>query len=224
MADVLPEVGKDQLGDDPWDDPIGVEMAGAFQLAHIPDCAAGSGHPHRPVGRGLASRTGRSRARPRPMASFVVGVTPDGLPGRHALPRAAAPGAVLRLVVFRQGRRARPASATRPSDLRVGAAWSAGSPLSRFTVDGFQTGRRLRRRRRTSDDGHGDVSHHHHDRSRRLTPPRPGRSAELGAAAVDDALAAALDLGGVEALALPSAATSDSTSQASPTVTSEPSA
>jgi phosphate transport system substrate-binding protein len=39
-AAVANAVGKDKQGEDPWDDPVGIEKVGVFQVAHIPDCAA----------------------------------------------------------------------------------------------------------------------------------------------------------------------------------------
>ena len=39
IGDVLPGVGKDKQGEDPWNDPVGVELVGGFQVVHIPDCA-----------------------------------------------------------------------------------------------------------------------------------------------------------------------------------------
>ena len=41
-VDVLPEVGRDQLGEDNWADPLGVHLAGPLQVARVPDCAAGA--------------------------------------------------------------------------------------------------------------------------------------------------------------------------------------
>src|SRR5690606_35282802 len=41
-TDVLPEVGRDRLGEDNWEDPLGIELAGGFQVGRVPDCAAGA--------------------------------------------------------------------------------------------------------------------------------------------------------------------------------------
>ncbi len=135
VADVLPDVPKDQLGDDTWDNPLGLEQAGAFQVAHIPDCAAGAitrivlwdadSEPFWEI-------TGPAT----PMTSFVVGVLPAGF--TEVVPYRAPPsGTVLRLVAFPQlGGTA--GIRYQAGQLRVGRVVS-GKPLSRYTVSGFQT-------------------------------------------------------------------------------------
>ena len=135
VADVLPDVPKDQLGDDTWDNPLGLEKAGAFELAHIPDCAAGAitrivlwnadSEPYWEV-------TGPAT----PMTSFVVGVLPTGF--TEVVPYRTPPaGTGLRLVVFPQvGGTA--GIRYQAGQLRVGRVVS-GTPLSRYTVSGFQT-------------------------------------------------------------------------------------
>ena len=134
VAEVLPEVAKDQLGDDTWDNPLGLERAGSFQVAHIPDCAAGAitrivlwdadSQPFWEV-------TGP----PTPMMSFVVGVLPAGFTEVEPY-RTPPPGTVLRLVVFPQvGGTA--GIRYQVGQLRVGRVVS-GKPLSRYTVSGFQ--------------------------------------------------------------------------------------
>jgi len=135
VAEVLPEVPKDQLGDDTWDNPLGLEKAGAFQVAHIPDCAAGAitrivlwdadSEPFWEI-------TGPAT----PMTSFVVGVLPPGFTEVEPY-RVPPAGTVLRLVAFPQvGGTA--GIRYQAGQLRVGRVVS-GTPLSRYTVSGFQT-------------------------------------------------------------------------------------
>ena len=135
VAAVLPEVPKDRLGDDTWGAPMGMEQAGQFQLAHIPDCAAGAitrivlwdadSHPYWEVS-----------GPPTPMKSFVVGVAPTGFTVVTAY-RQPPPGAVLRLVAFR--RLGTPLGIRyRSTQLHLNRVVS-GTPLSRFTPSGFQT-------------------------------------------------------------------------------------
>ncbi len=134
VADVLPEVGKDQLGQDVWTDPVGLESAGGVAVAHIPDCSAGAvtrialwdanSNPYWEVA-GPAT----------PLSSFFVGAAPAGftLVKPYTKPP---PGAVLRLVVFRKvggvaGIR------YRESQLRKSRVVS-GNPLARYTIAGYQ--------------------------------------------------------------------------------------
>ncbi|HEX2576116.1 MAG TPA: hypothetical protein VHK88_07185 [Aquihabitans sp.] len=135
VVDVLPEVGKDQLGDDRWSDPLGVELNGQFQIAHLPDCAAGS------VTR-IALWDSRSEpywevAGPAvPLEAFVVGAAPEGFTEVVKF-RAPPEGALLRLVVFR--RVGGPAGIRyRNDDLRSQRVMS-GSTLTAYTVEGFKT-------------------------------------------------------------------------------------
>jgi hypothetical protein len=135
VAEVLPDVGKDQLGDDRWANPVGIEKSGAFQIAHIPACAAGAitrivlwdadSEPYWEV-------TGPAT----PMTSFVVGVLPIGFTEVEPY-REPPPGTVVRLVVFPQMGRAA-GIRYQFNQLRVGRVVS-GTPLSRYTVSGFQT-------------------------------------------------------------------------------------
>jgi len=99
VAEVLPGIGKDQQGDDPWEDPVAVEKVGVFQVARIPDCAAA------PVERielwdEDSKPYWQAVGPPTPMSSFVIGVAPEGFsePTAYTEPPA---GAVLRLVVVR---------------------------------------------------------------------------------------------------------------------------
>src|SRR3954471_1926729 len=77
VTSVLPDVGKDKQGDDPWSDPVGVEKVGGFQVVHIPDCAAA------PVVR-IALWNEQSKpywevtGPATPMDSFAIGATPEG--------------------------------------------------------------------------------------------------------------------------------------------------
>ena len=136
VAGVLPDVGKDQQGDDPWIDQLGVEKVGIFQIAHIPDCAAApvvdiqlwdeQSKPYWHV-----------KGAPTPMATFAVGATPSGwkvIQPYHAPPA----GAVLRLVVTRSVKGVAGVR-YRHEDLRTGYV-VLGVPSSRFTKEDFQSG------------------------------------------------------------------------------------
>lgn len=134
VADVLPEVAKDQLGEDQWTDPVGVELVSGFQVVHIPDCAAGA------VTR-IALWDAKSKpywevaGPPTPMTSFFVGVAPTGFLEVVKF-REPPTGAVLRLVVFRRvggvaGIR------YKTSQLRTKRVVS-GKKLTSYTVEGFQ--------------------------------------------------------------------------------------
>lgn len=135
VVEVLPEVGKDQLGSDSWVDPLGIHLAGGFHVARVPDCAAGAftrialwdpnSKPYWEVA-GPAT----------PLTSFVVGVTPKGftLVQRYRDPPK---GAVLRLVAFRKD--GGPVGIRYlATDLRPNRVVS-GNPLQRFTIAGFQS-------------------------------------------------------------------------------------
>lgn len=134
---VLPDVGKDKQGEDPWNDPVGVEKVGVFQVAHIPDCAAA------PVVR-IALWDEASKpywevsGPPTPMESFAIGATPEGFVEDHAFEKPPA-GATLRLVVFRK---VKGVAGVRyvETDLRTGYVVS-GTPTSRYSVSGFKTGK-----------------------------------------------------------------------------------
>ena len=99
ITDVVPDVGKDKQGEDPWQDPVGIEKVGDFQVAHIPDCAAA------PIVR-IALWDEHSKpywevSGPAiPMASFAIGATPQGFEVDTPY-TAPPPGAVLRLAVVR---------------------------------------------------------------------------------------------------------------------------
>lgn len=136
LSDVLPSVGKDKQGEDPWKDPIGVEKVGVFQVAHIPDCAAA------PVVR-IALWNEQSEpywevsGPATPMESFAIGATPEGFEEVHAYEKPPA-DAVLRLVVFRK---VKGVAGVRfqNADLRTGYV-ASGTPISRYEVDKFQVG------------------------------------------------------------------------------------
>lgn len=135
VKDVLPEVGRDAQGDDPWTDPVGVEAAGPFQVVHIPDCAAG------PVTRIIlmderSNPYWRVSGPPAALNTFVVGVTPKGFTVDVPF-RKPANKAVLRLVVIRKVKGAAGVRYT-ARDLREKRVVSM-LPLTRFTVAGFQT-------------------------------------------------------------------------------------
>lgn len=135
VFDVLPEVGKDQLGQDLWNDPIGLEDADGIAIAHIPDCASGAvtrialwdadSKPYWEVA-GLAT----------PLTAFFVGVAPSGFTeiAPYVKPP---PGTVLRLVVFRKVGGAAGIRYVQ-GQLRTNRVVS-GNPLSRYTISGFQT-------------------------------------------------------------------------------------
>lgn len=133
----LPDVGRDQLGEDRWAAPLGVQKAGKFQIGLIPQCASGAvsrivlwdanSNPYWEV-------VGPST----PLDAFVVGQTPNRFYEIKAY-RPPSSGTVVRLVAFRTvggpvGLR------YRASDLREGRAVS-GDPPARFTPAGFRTAR-----------------------------------------------------------------------------------
>jgi hypothetical protein len=136
VADVLPGIGKDRQGEDPWEDPLGVEKVGVFQLGRIPDCAAA------PVERielwdEDSNPYWEVEGPPTPMASFAVGVTPEGFTELEPY-REPPADAVLRLVVVRS---VKGVAGVRyqVSDLREGFA-VYGPPVGRLEVEDFQTG------------------------------------------------------------------------------------
>lgn len=137
VADVLPEVGKDQMGEDNWDAPLGVNIGGGFQVARVPDCAAGAftrivlwdarSEPYWEVS-GPAT----------PLTGFVVGIAPEGFTVETTY-RDPPAGAVLRLVAFRKDGGPVGIRYYR-SNLRENRVVS-GHPLQQFTISGFQTAR-----------------------------------------------------------------------------------
>ena len=145
---------------------------------------------------------------PTAMTSFAVGATPEGFTDDHPV-HGAAGDAVVRLAVIRQreGRRRRPVRAARPARR---ATSPAGAPTSRSGWSGFQTG---------AVCGDEPTARAHADptaSAATTTRADLALSSSWLPAPVDDALAAPLDLVGVEAPPCHSAATSDSTSHASP--------
>jgi len=131
---VLPEVGRDRLGEDNWSEPIGLELANGFQVARVPDCAAGAftrfvlwnpdSEPYWEV-----------EGPPTPLNTFLVGVAPEGF--TTVTPFSDPPsGAVLRLVAFRRDGGA-VGIRFQADDLRETRVVS-GNPLVRYTVEGFQ--------------------------------------------------------------------------------------
>src|SRR5690606_31338285 len=99
VAEVLPQLGRDVQGEDPWDDPVAVEKAEAFRIVHVPQCAQAPIHkivlwdedskPYWSVKGPAAS-----------LATFVIGATPPGFEVEVAY-QDPPPGAVLRVGVFR---------------------------------------------------------------------------------------------------------------------------
>lgn len=134
VADVLPEVARDQLGEDKWTDPLGVELNSGFQVGRIPDCAAGAvtrialwdaeSEPYWEV-------TGP----PIPMTAFFVGAVPTGFTEvvKYREPPSAA---VVRLVVFR---RIGGVAGIRYQASQLRSKFVvAGQPLTSYTIEGFQ--------------------------------------------------------------------------------------
>ena len=135
ISSVLPSVGRDSQGEDPWTDPVGVELADGVQIGRIPDCATA------PV---VKIVLWDERTRPLwevsgpaiPLQAFFVGVTPNGF--KVDTPLADIPaGQEVRLVVIRKDKGA-VGLRYRATDLRAGRVVSQ-STLSRFTPDGFQS-------------------------------------------------------------------------------------
>lgn len=134
VADVLDEVPKDRLGTDPWTATLGVEKADPFQVAYLPDCAAGSvtrivlwdeeSQPYWEVA-----------GPPTPMTSFVVGGTPTGF--TEVVPYEAPPrGAMVRLVAFR--RVGEPIGLRYRDTQLVEGRVVATTSLSLYSRDGFR--------------------------------------------------------------------------------------
>ncbi len=137
VTEVLPDVGKDRQGEDPWRYPVGVEKVGQFQIAHIPDCAAAP-----VVGIVLWDEDSRPywevSGPATPMESFAIGVTPEGFTADTPY-RTPPADAVLRLVVVRKVKGVAGVR-FRATDLRTGYV-ASGEPISRYLVDDFQTGK-----------------------------------------------------------------------------------
>jgi hypothetical protein len=136
VSAVVPEVGQDEQGVDPWLDPIGVEKVGPFQVAHIPDCAAA------PVVRielwdEESNPYWRVVGPPTPMASFAIGAVPEGFLEELAY-EAPPPDAVQRLVVVRKVKGVAGVR-FRESDLRT-AYVATGQPIVRYPLEDFRTG------------------------------------------------------------------------------------
>lgn len=77
VSDLLPGVGVDEQGEDPWTDPVGIEQVGDLYIARIPSCAAA------PVVRielwdSSSEPFWSVSGPPTPMASFALGFTPEG--------------------------------------------------------------------------------------------------------------------------------------------------
>ncbi|MFN8018991.1 MAG: hypothetical protein U0P45_12835 [Acidimicrobiales bacterium] len=150
ISGILPDVGKNEQGDDPWLDPIGVEKVGPFQVAHIPDCAAA------PVVRiGLWDEKSNPywevSGPPTPMASFAVGALPEGFTEDTPYKKPPA-GSTLRLVVVRKVKGVAGVR-YKVADLRTGYV-ATGVPIKRYLLDDFQTGSVCGNN--ASTDGKGD--------------------------------------------------------------------
>ena len=134
-SDVLPEVGKDRQGDDPWEDPVGIELIEDLQVARIPDCAAA------PVVRielwDEQSEPYWSVSGPAtPMGSFAIGFTPEGF--TEDIPyEAPEPDAVQRLVVVRSVKGV--AGIRYQDENRKQGTLVAGDPLVRYNAEAWVT-------------------------------------------------------------------------------------
>lgn len=131
---VLPEVGRDRLGEDNWSEPLGLELANGFHVARIPDCAAGA-FTRFVLWNPDSEAYWEVAGPPTPLNTFLVGVAPDGF--ATITPFSDPPrGAVLRLVAFR--RDGGPVGIRyQAADLREKRVVS-GNPLVRYTAEGFQ--------------------------------------------------------------------------------------
>lgn len=136
-AEVLPEVGKDQFGEDNWTDPLGVHLAADFQVARVPDCAAGA-FTRLVLWNPESEPYWEVEGPPTPLTSFLVGVAPEGFTTVTAY-RDPPRGEVLRLVAFR--RDGGPVGIRYQATDLVPTRVVSGNPLSRFTIEGFQTAR-----------------------------------------------------------------------------------
>jgi hypothetical protein len=133
VADVLPEVGQDRQGADPWVDPVGIEKIGDFRVARIPDCAAAP-VVHIELWDEDSEPYWEVSGPAKPMGSFAIGVTPEGWETRTGY-RDPPPDATLRLVVVRRGQG--PAGVRyQESDLREGFV-AAGNPILRWSLERF---------------------------------------------------------------------------------------
>jgi hypothetical protein len=148
VADVLPDVGKDQQGDDPWTDQLGVEKVGIFQIAHIPDCAAAplKGIELWDEDSNAYWKVRAPKGPGTPMATFAVGATPEGWEVVEPYEEPPA-DAILRLIVVRSVKGVAGVRYQK-ADLRSGYA-VLGVPASRFEVADFASGE-------FCDDGTGE--------------------------------------------------------------------
>lgn len=135
VAEVLPDIGSDHLGEDSWDDPLGLYVPAGFQVARVPDCAAGS-FTRIVLWDADSNPFWEVSGPPTALSQFVVGAEPEGFTTTVDYQDPPA-DAVLRLVAFRRngGPVGLRFTADDLSDTRV----VSGSPLRRFTVSGFQS-------------------------------------------------------------------------------------
>lgn len=134
VGGVLPEVPRDQLGQDRWNEPLGIALLGEFEVAYVPACAAD------PITRivlwNADSEPYWEVAGPStPLEAFIVGATPEGF--AEVVPfEEPPPGEVLRLIAFRSvGGSA--GIRYRSEDLKEERVRS-GTPLTTYTIDGFK--------------------------------------------------------------------------------------
>lgn len=136
VADVLPQIGKDEQGEEPWSDPVAVEKAGPYRIIHVPDCALApidkvvlwdeDSKPYWEVQGPAAS-----------LSTFVIGATPPGFD--VVVPfEEPPPGVILRIGVFRTTGSAA-GTRYRESDLRTGYA-AGGDPVVRYKRESFTKG------------------------------------------------------------------------------------
>lgn len=136
VSDVLPGVGQDLEGEDPWVDQVGIEPLDDFRVVRIPECAADAlvsielwdadSEPYWEV-RGPAT----------PLSSFAIGFAPEGW--ETVTPYTEPPeDATLRLVVVRRDKGVA-GIRYQESELREGFV-AAGDPVLRWSLENFQTG------------------------------------------------------------------------------------
>lgn len=136
-TEVLPEVGRDQLGEDNWQAPLGLHVANGLQVARVPDCAAGAftrfvlwDAESQPYWEVVGPAT--------PLNTFLIGFPPEGFTTVAPF-RDPPPDEVLRLVAFR--RDGGPVGIRFTVEDLPETRLVSGNPLARYTFEGFQTAR-----------------------------------------------------------------------------------
>lgn len=134
VSGVLPEVPRDQLGADRWNEPLGLARSGEVEVAYIPDCAAD------PITRIVlwdadSEPYWEVAGEPKPLEAFLVGIAPEGF--TEVVPfEEPPPGEVLRLIAFRSIGGSAGIRYT-SGQLRENRVVS-GTPLTSYTADGFK--------------------------------------------------------------------------------------